>query len=195
MSDITTGIIYKIICKLDHKFCYIGSTFDSLRNRWQRHKGHYRDWIKDSESMRPCSCVRYFKKYGIENFKIIEIIKYDIHLKDRKCLEAYETLWIRKTKGCCNVILPVQYLKREYQKQYREDNKTEISEKKRQYNQDNQESIAEKRRQYRQDNNTELSQKSKVKLTCQCGVVVTKSNMARHCKSAKHQNYLTAQTE
>ena len=116
-------------------------------------------------------------------------------MKDRKSLEAYETLWICKTKGCCNVVLPVHYLKREYQKQYREDNKTEISEKKRQYNQDNQESIAERRKHYYQDNKTELSQKSKVKLTCQCGTVVTKCNMARHCKSAKHQAYLTTQTE
>jgi hypothetical protein len=210
MSDITTGIIYKIICRLDHKFCYIGSSFDSLRNRWQRHKNHYREWLRDPENFNPCSCVPYFKKYGIENFKIIEIKKYDIHLKDRKCLGAYETLWIRKTRGCCNKYLPIQYLRKEQSKQYRQenreriverskqyrrDNKTEISEKKKQYRQDNKTEILEKKKQYRQDNKTEISEKKKIKVTCGCGSNLRKDDLSRHCKTKKHLAYLATQTE
>lgn len=179
MSDITTGIIYKIICKLNHKFCYIGSTFDTLRNRWQRHKRHYSDWVKDSDTGK-CSCAPYFKKYGIENFKVIEIKSYDIHLKDRRCLEAFETLWINNTRGCCNKILPVRYLEKEQKKQYQQENR---------------ESIAEQRKQFRQNNRESIAQKRAVKVTCDCGSFVTKDHMARHCRSAKHQKYLTAQKE
>ena len=161
MSDTTTGTIYKIICKLNHKFAYIGSTFDTLRNRWQGHKQAYGKWLKDPDSSRVCSCFRDFKQFGIENFKIIEIRKYDIHMKDRRCLEAYETLWICKTKGCCNLYLPIQYLKKEKKKQYRQDNRESITEKKKQYYQDNRESLTEKNKQYRQDNRESLAERQK----------------------------------
>ena len=146
MSDITTGTIYKIICKLNHKFCYVGSTFDTLRNRWQRHKSHYRDWIKDPET--------------------------------KKC--SFETLWICKTRGCCNEKLPVEYLKREKSKQYHQDNRDQRNEKSKQYHQNNRENIV---------------QRKAIKVTCQCGKVVNKSNMARHFRSAKHQKYLTTQIQ
>ena len=179
MSDITTGTIYKIICKLNHKFCYVGSTFDTLRNRWQRHKSHYRDWIKDSDTGK-CACAPYFKKYGIENFKIIEIKRYDIHMKDRRCLEAFETLWICKTRGCCNEKLPVKYFKKEWRRQYQQDNRDRLN---------------EKSKQYRQDNKIEIAQKKAVKVTCGCGSIVTKHHIARHCQTAKHQNYLTTQIQ
>ena len=235
MSDTTTGIIYKIICKLDHKFVYIGSTFDTLRNRWQRHKSHYKKWLSDPESINPCSCVQYFEKYGIENFKILEIKSYDIHLKDRRCLEAYETLWIRKTRGCCNVNLPIRYLRKEYHKQYHQDNCEHIAEYQKQYNQNNREKRAEYHKQYRQGNCEHIAEYQKqyqqnnrerileyqkqyhqdncesiteyhkryrelnkekirnyrkVKIACQCGAEVTKSSMARHCRSKKHKAFL-----
>jgi len=240
MSQTTKGTIYKIICKLDHKFVYIGSTFNSLRNRWQNHKQDYSKWLSDPENISKCACYPYFKKFGIQNFKMVEIKSYTIHLKDRRCLEARETLWISKTRGCCNKNLPIQYLRKEYDRQYRQgnsesiaeykkqyyqDNRESLAEKMKQYYQDNRESVAEKVKQYRQDNSesiaeykkqyyqdnreslaeykkqyhqdhkTEITEKRAVKMTCQCGSVVSKRNIATHRKSKKHQAYVATQTE
>jgi hypothetical protein len=224
MSDITTGIIYKIICRLDHKFCYIGSTFDTVRNRWQKHKGHYRDWIKDPDTGK-CACAPYFKKYGIDNFKILEIRKYDIHMKDRKCLLAYEMLWINKTRGCCNLYPPIQYLKKEAikmrYKNYRNNNQEKILENSANYRANHKDKIKESNKKWYDNHREEILEKGRVKyqnnlekerersriksqkdreknsekLKCACGSEVTKNHLARHYQTAKHQKYLTAQTE
>lgn len=188
MSDTTTGIIYKIICKLDHKFVYIGSTYDSLRNRWQRHKSHYREWIKDPDSSRTCPCFRYFEKYGIENFKMIEIKSYDIHLKDRRCLDAYETLWICKTKGCCNINPPIQHLKKKIKKV--QNNRGKRAEQNRQYYEENREYITEHNKQYYELNKEKIRKYRKVKIACQCGAEVTTAAMSAHRKSKKHKAFL-----
>jgi len=98
----SSGHIYKIICTLDEKFCYIGSTFNRLSKRFEKHRKNYKQWKKGDGGT--CSCYPYFDKYGVENFKIILIKTYEVcrsHVKDRKHLEAYETLWINKTK-CVN---------------------------------------------------------------------------------------------
>jgi hypothetical protein len=99
----SSGHIYKIICTLDEKFCYIGSTFNRLSKRFEKHRTNYYYWKKGDEKVK-CSCFPYFDKYGVENFKIILIKTYEVcrsHVKDRKHLEAYETLWTNKTK-CVN---------------------------------------------------------------------------------------------
>ena len=98
----SSGHIYKIICTLDEKFCYIGSTFNRLSKRFEMHRRAYKSWKKECGGA--CTCFTYFDKYGVENFKIILIKTYEVcrsHVKDRKHLEAYETLWINKTK-CVN---------------------------------------------------------------------------------------------
>ena len=195
MSDIATGTVYKIICKLDHKFVYIGSSFDTLRNRWQNHKRDYIKWLRSSNADVRCSCYPYFKQFGIENFKMIEIKSYDIHLKDRRCLEALETLWICKTRGCCNRNLPVSYLKKEQKKAYREANKTEIAEVDKERYKANRKEILEQKKVYQKAHKTEISERKKVKVQCRCGSSLRKADMARHCRSAKHQAFLATQIE
>jgi len=160
------GHIYKIICKLDHDFCYIGSTFNRLSKRFETHRDHYNRW-KNGDNKKFCSCFPYFDKYGIENFKIVLIKSYDVcraHIKDSKHLKAYETLWICKTK-CVNKILPIGYLKfgylrKEYDKEYYETNIKKIKERK-----------------------TE-------KITCECGATISKNSLSTHLKSNKHKKLL-----
>ena len=174
-------------------------------------KTPYNRWVKNPESIGKCACYPYFKQFNIENFKMIEIKSYNIHLKDRRCLEAYETLWICKTRGCCNKYLPVKYIDdKEYNrkyyinnkvvltqkvKQYREDNKEVIAMRKKEYREDNKEKISEYKRQYRKANKTEIAETGKVKVMCDCGSTFRKGGMARHCRSKKHQAYLATQTE
>ena len=212
MSQTTKGTVYKIICRLDGKFCYIGSTFNELRHRWQQYKSHYRKWLSDPESVRrPCTCYPYFKQHGIESFKIIEIKSYDIHLKDRMCLEAYETLWISKTRGR-NVNPPTSFLNlrkekaRHYQqnnrerisnkqKQYYQNNRERLLEKAMRYNQDNRDSIVEYKKNYYEAHKAEIAAKAMEKVTCDCGSFVRRGDRSRHYKTDKHRVYLATQIE
>jgi len=174
------GHIYKIICKVDEKFCYIGSTFNRLSKRFETHRKDYNSWKDGKKNC--CSCFPYFDKYGIENFKIVLIKSYDVvrtHIKDRKHLEAYETLWVSKTK-CVNKLLPIQYLKKEVkkekdkeyreknkesisqsQKEYYEKNKDTINQKSKEYQEKNKESIRQYQKEYREKNKESISQKKK----------------------------------
>lgn len=212
MSQITKGTVYKIICRLDSKFCYIGSTFNELRHRWQQYKSHYSKWLRDPSSVRrPCVCYPYFKQHGIESFIMVEIKSYDIHLKDRMCLEVYETLWISKTRGS-NVNPPVTFLNlrkekaRHYQqanrikisnkqKQYYQQNRQRLTEKAKQYNQDHRDCIAEYKKNYYQAHKTEIAAKAMEKVTCDCGSTVRRADLSRHNKTEKHRAFIATQTE
>jgi hypothetical protein len=158
----TTGHIYKIICNLDSSFCYIGSTFNQLRHRWQTHKQDYKD------KKGTFSIHKYFDKYDIENFKIILIKSYNVvrtHRKDHKHLHAYETLWISKTKNCVNKYIPFHPLKKEKTKQtkkiYRANNKEQIKEKDKIYKKKNQDKIKENKKKHYQENKEKYKKKQK----------------------------------
>ena len=186
------GHIYKIICLVDSKFCYIGSTFSKLNERFRHHLKGFIKWLKNGENKKGMSCYPFYKKYGIENFKIILIKSYEVcktHCKDSKHLWAYETLWINKTK-CCNLILPIQYLKKQRRKwrakQYSQNNKTILAVYKKQYNQDNKKKINEQRKQYRQNNKEAIAKKRSEKVICECGCILGKGTLSRHRKSKKH---------
>jgi group I intron endonuclease len=88
------GKVYKIICSQSNDV-YIGSTFNTLRDRWMDHKNRYRVYQKNKS--RNMSIHTYFDKYGIDNFKIILIKEYEV--VDRKHLESKEQLWINKLKN------------------------------------------------------------------------------------------------
>ena len=101
------GNIYKIICKVDNNICYIGSTFNEVRHRWQGHKSHYRDYLEGKSGC--IGVYPYFTKYGIENFMAIPVKSYLVYAenkKDHKHLSVYEQLWINKTKNCANTNNP-----------------------------------------------------------------------------------------
>ena len=101
------GSIYKIICTQDSNFCYIGSTFTTLNQRFTKHKNSYKRYLKGAYGY--MSSFPFFTEYGIETFKIILIKRYLVwreSQRDFKNLHAYETLWMNKTKNKCNLILP-----------------------------------------------------------------------------------------
>jgi len=125
----STGIIYKIICTQVSDIVYIGSTFNSLRNRWQEHKYDYKKYL-DGKDRNVVSIYPYFQKYGIENFKIIRIKGYECYREnrsDRKHLNVYEQLWINKTKSCVNKTNPF-WIKKLYHKLYNVEHKEQSAE-------------------------------------------------------------------
>jgi len=104
------GRIYKII-HTQSNICYVGSTFNTLRDRWRGHKNDYK--CDKNVSIYP-----YFKEFGIENFKIILIKEYEV--VDRLHLESKEQIWINKL-NCCNKGNPLNLLKKEKIKEKKEE--------------------------------------------------------------------------
>ena len=108
------------------------------------------------------SIHKYFDKYGFENFRIIEIKKYLVC--DEKHLKAYELLHITNNKKCINSMKPFNPLKKVDQKisviNYHKKNKILINEKRSQ------------------------------KITCECGSIVVKNQIARHKKTKKHIKFM-----
>ena len=79
----------------------------------------------------------------------------------------------------------------EKMKQHYENNKEHIAEQMKQYQEDNKEQIAERMKRYIQDNKALIAEKRKVKYTCDCGSILSKSNKSTHEKTKKHQTFIS----
>ena len=197
------GTIYRIVCNLNINIQYIGSTFDTLSNRWGTHKSFFK-FNKDGKNV--CCINTYFKQYGIENFSILPIKKYLVYRenkKDNKHLRAYEQLWINKTK-CVNInqafsITKIQRknfytlnrdrLLKEKEKYYsRPEVKKRIKEYEKKPESRRKKVIRQNR--YYQNNKDKVDKKRKLKIDCICGGKYTKSNKAVHFKTKKHQEFV-----
>jgi len=155
------GRVYKIVCMVDDDIVYIGSTINTLRQRWINHINHYKT--------KHCyTCIyEYFDIYGIEYFEIVLIKEYDV--VDEKHLQAREQLWISSTK-CVNINNSFSLyciLKNQYKKRHHINNKDIIN---------------ERSKQFYINNKVKLSSK----ITCECGSIVRYSDISTHRRTAKH---------
>lgn len=176
------GRIYKII-HCHSNICYVGSTFNTTRDRWQKHK-----YDLNSHNL---AIYDYIKKYGHQNFRMILIKEYEV--VDRKQLLAYEQLWINKLKPV-NRLDAVAYLKKQKTKEYEQHRKRpeDYAQKQKKYREENKEKIAQKKKEYREINKEKIAQKKKEKYTCECGATTTKQHKLRHERSKKHQAYINS---
>jgi hypothetical protein len=173
------GRIYKIIHSQSN-ICYVGSTFNTLRDRWRKHKA---DIGKRYISIHP-----YIEEYGIENFKIVLIKEYEVI--DRNHLEMYEQLWINKLHSV-NKNITFQPLIKEtsknYQKKYQSNNYERLNNIRKQYVENNKERIKEYRKQYYESNKENICEKNKITYLCEtCNKHFTLINKKRHEKSKYH---------
>ena len=172
------GHIYMIMTPLDNSFCYIGSTFNRLHKRFETHKKAY---IHNKDKL---SIYKYFEKYGIENFKIIKIKSYNVirlHKKDFKHLHAYETLWINKTKNCCNKLLPFNPIKK-----YTDNLQKRI------YKKNNKDRIKIYNKEYKIKNKKKIDEYKSTKWYCYiCHSSVRNDNKYLHLKTNKHKKNLS----
>lgn len=209
-----TGRVYKIVCGQSNE-CYVGSTFDELKYRFQTHKTKYRQHTSK------CSVVELFDKYGIDNCKMLLIKQYEVI--DRRHLEVYETLWIKKLNSINKVEPCGGLLEKQYQKQYRKKNEKVLKEYGKQWYRENREKIKqsydekietiaekskeryeqkkevilEQQRQYRERNKQKVKQRKEdyrsVRVNCECGSEVSKNHISKHKQTQKHQKYLETQ--
>ena len=78
----------------------------------------------------------------------------------------------------------------EKQKQYTEANREVILEKKKQYCKANKEAKAVYDNQYRKANKDRIKAYKNEKIECECGAMICRDSMTRHCNSLKHKKYI-----
>ena len=182
------GRIYRIV-HLESELCYIGSTTNELRWRWQGHCSAYKQWLKNKAA--EVAIFQYFKQYGLDKFKMILIKEYDV--VDRKHLQAYETLWIAKFRKVSTNKNNGFFIKNLYYQHNRDDH----IEKMKLYRKENPETIKRNNQDYYKANKERLDAKSKerlsVKFNCECGGRYSLASKSHHTKTKKHQQWLQTQ--
>jgi len=76
-----------------------------------------------------------------------------------------------------------------YQKYY-DNNREEILQQKKQYYIENQTQLIYKKKRYYTFNRDIILQKNNRKLLCDCGSIISYSNLKRHFKTKKHKDFL-----
>ena len=138
----------------EDEILYIGSTFD-LKQREKRHK-----------SCLKCGDTMPFYKYLREQNLIFDNLRIEIvetAIYEKEPLKILEDMMIEYWKPKCNVYRA--YLseaeKKEYMKEYYEDNKEKVLANNKQYYEDNKEKVLEKQKQYQQNNKEEINRKDR----------------------------------
>jgi hypothetical protein len=74
---------------------------------------------------------------------------------------------------------------------YYQKNKEKFAEYEANYRQENIVKILERQSNYRQDNAVKLAEQRTKPYTCECGSILTTAHKSRHCKSKKHQEFIS----
>ena len=179
--DYTNAVIYKLTCKNPEiTDIYVGSTTDFAKRKYSHKsacnnrnnkKHHYNvyQFIRDNGSW--------------DNWQMVEIERYQA--TDKLDLEKRERYWLEDLNAGLNSHVPTR-TKKEYMKQYCEDNRDRIANQRKgymkQYREKHKEHIAEYHKEYRK----------KEKIVCECGSVIRRDKKARHERSKKHQKYIAS---
>lgn len=177
------GRIYKIIVNCSNEI-YIGSTFQECRARWH---GHNSDWNNRYNRKGKPSSFELFEKWGIENCKIILIKEYEVI--DRCHLEAYEQLWFNRLNPINkhNPFYIGRFYRRDrYQKELeRNPNRgKELYQKELERNPNRNKDDYQKRLERNPNHNKE-------KITCECGLEISKKCHAQHKRTKKHTDRMS----
>ena len=158
----------------------------------------------------------HFNNIGWSHVKIILINEYYLDNKDQLLREEDNYIQMNKNDKCClnsSRAFLSEEEKKEYDKQYYDENKEQIKEyhkkydkkyreenkeqlkeyhKKyvKKYREENKEQIKEQNKKYREENRQNINEKKKTKITCGCGSVFRNDDKSKHEKSNKHKAWL-----
>lgn len=136
--------------------------YNSYKSRFIRENGGYDNWIMIKLYDYPCNSKREAEAEECKN-----MIELGATLNTRKSFTTKEE-------------------RKEYEKEYYDDNKTKIKEYKKEYYENNKTEF----KKYYDDNKTELLEKAKVKVKCEfCNCEVNKSSLSRHQKTLKCKKF------
>jgi hypothetical protein len=161
MPDYQLGKIYKIVDNTTNEI-YIGSTCQKyLSTRLQGHLTKYKQYKNGK-----CGYTTSFKIFENENYDIVLLQnypcnnKYELESKEREYIESLD---------CINKVIPTISIeeRKDYQKEYYQNNKDKIN---------------EKGKEYYKNNKDRLSEKIKCEI---CNSMVSRMHLLRHKKSMK----------
>ena len=184
------GRIYKIQ-HLDSSLCYIGSTCNTIRDRWRWHKSAFGQWVKNKDRVSTVALYPFLEQYGVDRFQMLLIKEYQV--ADKVQIKAYEQLAISRTKLCCNRNAALQLISpKSLAKHYRQG----ISEQSKDYYQANKDTMIKRSKDRYQANkdaiNNRIREYGAIKVMCECGTESSKANIYKHRKTAKHNRLLAA---
>ena len=190
MLDYSKGKIYKI-WDIHYTKCYVGSTVETLNNRFAKHKDKYKHYLNKTHFF--TTVFGIFDEFGVENCKIELVENCSVNSKEE--LLAKEGEHIRACE-CVNRCVAGRT-----QKKYREEFPEFIKHINHQHYQDNRQYRLEQVKEYARNNpdkvkETKRKQYEKIKdkkYTCECGATVLQTGKSRHLKTNKHQQYLQNQ--
>jgi hypothetical protein len=147
------SVIYKLVHKddQDNEMIYIGSTTNFRGRKY----GHKNSCCNENKKDYNIGLYQYIRENGEwDEWEMVTIETYPCESK--RDLEIRERYWIEKFKSKLNKRIPTRN-----KKEYREDNKEQLSEKHKNYYEENKEQICEKSRKYHNENKEQLSEKHK----------------------------------
>ena len=187
---------YRIFCKDETiRECYIGST-----KNYKRRREHHITSInseKDKNYNQPV--YKFIRENGGKDNWIWEILGTGFY-ENKNDLYKMEREWIEKYDKTLNYQIPSRS-----RKEYREQNKDEIINKKKEYREQNKDLISEKMKEYREQNKDRINarkkeyyeenkdlirERNKIKIVCECGSIVRKNCLSRHRKTKKHRELI-----
>jgi hypothetical protein len=201
MPNYENGTIYKICCKdPEIKDCYVGSTTDH-NSRKSAHKSNC-----NNENVKHYNypVYRYIRDTGgWENWDFVLLEDYPCRTK--KQLNIRERYWFEKLGAKLNDKYPERNAKewhqdnKEHMKEYRKENKEKIAKRMKEWEEKNKDKRKEKKgesdKKRYEKNKEKISENNKVKVECPCGSIVRKSDLSKHKKTQKHQNWEKTQVE
>lgn len=174
------SIIYKLSCNITGED-YYGSTVN-----YKQRIGTHKTNTQIQNAKRKCT-ARTIIDRGDYTFSIVE----ECNFETKTELLIRERYYI-DTFPCINIAMPYKTTeeKKEVRMKYAEENKEVINENKANYYKDNREKLIIKSHERYHNNKVEINKKKQEKITCECGVIFTRSHRARHVKSKTHLKIL-----
>ena len=179
------SVIYKFHCKNPEvKEVYIGST-SNFRGRKSQHKKSCNNPKSKKYNLPVYKFIR--DNDGWDNWYMTQLYafpcenKRELETEERRCIEEYGF------NNCLNCIIPTRS-----QKEWREDNKVELSEYYKEWYEDNKEKLLEKKKEYYEKNKEKIKEQRSKPITCICGSTTNSRHKARHEKTIKHQTYINS---
>jgi hypothetical protein len=204
MPDYNKACIYMIKHNQDYndENVYIGSCCNFARRKCS-HKtvcnnpDHKDRNIKLYQTIRANGGWDNWVMIRLHNFPCNE--KYELNLEERKIIDLYQSK--------LNCQLPTRTKKEHYednkeklnekQKKYRNENKDEIKKNAKKYHEEHKDERNEYNKKYYKENKEKSKkyyennkEKLKEKITCECGSIISRENIAHHRKTKKHISFL-----
>jgi hypothetical protein len=145
---------------------------------YEKYKEEIKKKTKDYRNNNKEKIAKNYKEYRIKN-------KESLLIKKKEYYEKYKEEIAKKNK---------EYAinNKEKIKEYWNNNKEKrIKKDKRRYEK-HKKKILEQKKEYYEKNKKKILEKKKIKITCQCGSNICKSDLKRHLKSKKHINFINS---